>query len=398
MKSSVVDFPPTRSISIDGTARIGQDDLGPAVPLRERDANGSGALPDDRVRTAGEGAPLRRNARVLRSDRRSVPACSTRRSGQAWPNSLRSSAVLDRIVELIRERTPGMIVIDSFKALHPYARDAEDFRRFLHDLSGRLSAYPATSLWIGEYTWDDIGSAPEFAVVDAVVALTIERKAEREARVIQVLKLRGSAFRSGKHAYRLSSRGLEVFPRLADPVEEAGYDQEVERISSGVSLLDERLGVRSLAGRVDAGCRPVWIRQDAHRTAFRVRRGEVRPTGLDRVVPGEPNAARTDRSGIRMVAEGRGCSSHVPVHRGHVHRRMGLRTARRDRTTSHQASAHRQPRRPPCGGVGRGEIQGIHLLAVAADREVRREPVHDAGDRGALRRDQALGIRHLAPL
>ena len=50
------------------------------------------------------------------------------------------------------------------------------------------------------------------------------------------------------------------------------------------------------------------------------------------------------------------------------------------------------------GVVGRGEIQGIHLLAVAADREVRREPVHDAGDRRALRRDQALGIRHLASL
>ena len=151
-------------------------------------------------------------------------------------------SVLDRIVELLRERTPSMIVIDSFKALHPYARDAEDFRGFLHDLSGRLSAYPATSLWIGEYTWEDIGSAPEFAVVDSVVALTVERKAEREARVIQVLKLRGSAFRSGKHAYRLSSRGLEVFPRLADPVEESGYDQGIERISSGVALLDEALG------------------------------------------------------------------------------------------------------------------------------------------------------------
>ncbi len=151
-------------------------------------------------------------------------------------------SVLDRIIELLRERKPGIIVIDSFKALHPYARDAEDFRRFLHDLSGRLSAYPATSLWIGEYTWEDIGSAPEFAVVDAVVALTVERKAEREARVIQVLKLRGSDFRSGKHAYRISSRGLEVFPRLADPVEGSDYDQEVERISSGVPLLDEALG------------------------------------------------------------------------------------------------------------------------------------------------------------
>src|SRR4029078_8245787 len=96
-------------------------------------------------------------------------------------------------------------------------------------------------------------SAPEFAVVGGVVGLTVERKAEREALVLQVLKLRGSAFRSGKHAYRLSSRGLEAFPRLADPVEEAGYDQEVERISSGVSLLDDALGSGLWAGAATTG-------------------------------------------------------------------------------------------------------------------------------------------------
>ena len=237
-------------------------------------------------------------------------------------------------------------MIDSFKALHPYARDAEDFRRFLHDLSGRLSAYPATSLWIGEYTWEDIGSAPEFAVVDAVVALTVERKAEREARVIQVLKLRGSAFAPGKHAYRLSSRGLEVFPRLADPVEEAGYDQEGSGSPRAFRFWMMPWGP-VLARCIDARCRPVRIGQDPHRIALRFRRREIWPTGPDRVVPGELDPVRTDRSGIRMVAERRGRSSHVPVHRGHVHRRMGLRTARPHRATSDQASAHRQPRRPP---------------------------------------------------
>ena len=69
------------------------------------------------------------------------------------------SSVLERIVELIRQRTPGMIVIDSFKALHPYARDAEDFRRFLHDSlrsALRLSRYVAVDR---RYTWEDIGSA-----------------------------------------------------------------------------------------------------------------------------------------------------------------------------------------------------------------------------------------------
>ena len=308
------------------------------------------------------------------------------------------SSVLERIVELIRQRTPGMIVIDSFKALHPYARDAEDFRRFLHDLSGRLSAYPATSLWIGEYTWEDIGSAPEFAVVDAVVALTVERKAEREARVIQVLKLRGSAFRSGKHAYRLSSRGLEVFPRLADPVEEAGYDQEVERISSGVSLLDDALGSGlwpgastlvagpSGSGKTLIGLHFVFAGARSGQPGL-IASFQENPTQLERIVRGfgwslkDEGVHHMYRSTVDMYID-----------------EWVYELLEADRTTSHQASAHRQPRRPPCGVVGRGEIQGVHLLAVAADREVRREPVHDARDRGALRRDQALGIRHLAPL
>src|SRR5215207_8543507 len=56
-------------------------------------------------------------------------------------------AVSERIGELIRERRPGIIVIDSFKALSAYA-EASDFRRFLHELAGRLSAFPTNCFWV----------------------------------------------------------------------------------------------------------------------------------------------------------------------------------------------------------------------------------------------------------
>ena len=116
--------------------------------------------------------------------------------------------------------TPGLLVIDSFKALHPFASDATAFRRFLQDLAGNLSAYPATSLWVGEYGPDEIALAPEFAVADGVISLAVEPAADRDARVLQVLKLRGSGFLSGKHGYRLSADGIHVFPRLADPADQ----------------------------------------------------------------------------------------------------------------------------------------------------------------------------------
>lgn len=150
--------------------------------------------------------------------------------------------VLARIAELLKERRPGMIIIDSFKALHPYAKTDEDFRRFLHDLAGRLSAFPATSFWVGEYGHEEIAGSAEFAVADAIVSLSMDRAGDREMRVLQIMKLRGSGFLSGKHAYRLSGNGIDVFPRLADPVDQEPYELADIKISSGIPALDQMLG------------------------------------------------------------------------------------------------------------------------------------------------------------
>ncbi len=59
--------------------------------------------------------------------------------------------------------------------------------------------------------------------------------------MLSVIKLRGSGSLSGKHAYRLSSTGIHVFPRMADPVELDRYDGAQERMSSGVPALDAML-------------------------------------------------------------------------------------------------------------------------------------------------------------
>jgi len=151
------------------------------------------------------------------------------------------TAVTERISGLIKERRPGIIAIDSFKALAEFAEDARAFRRFLHDLGALLTAFPATSFWVGEYSEEEARAAPEFAVADGIISLGTQRANERTLRLIQVVKLRGSDFRSGRHAYRLSREGITVFPRLADPLEEDGYRLSKGRISSGISPLDAML-------------------------------------------------------------------------------------------------------------------------------------------------------------
>jgi circadian clock protein KaiC len=150
-------------------------------------------------------------------------------------------AVIERIGSLIKERRPGIIAIDSFKALAAFAEDAQAFRRFLHNLAALLTAFPVTSFWIGEYSEEETRAAPESAVADGIIALGTQRANERAQRLIEVIKLRGSEFRSGRHGYRLSRDGITVFPRLADPLRQESYRLSEDRISSGIPPLDRML-------------------------------------------------------------------------------------------------------------------------------------------------------------
>ena len=45
------------------------------------------------------------------------------------------TGVLARIDALVKQHQPGVVVIDSFKALRTFAEDDAEFRRFLHDLA-----------------------------------------------------------------------------------------------------------------------------------------------------------------------------------------------------------------------------------------------------------------------
>jgi circadian clock protein KaiC len=150
--------------------------------------------------------------------------------------------VADRVTAVLRERRPGLIVIDSFKALRVLADDDAVFRRFLYELAGRLTALPVASLWVGEYAPAEVATSPEFAVADAIIELTAAAHGQRELRSLHVRKLRGSTFQSGQHGYRVTSQGLRLFPRLADIPPEAGYSLNGDRVTTGVPSLDSMIG------------------------------------------------------------------------------------------------------------------------------------------------------------
>ena len=149
--------------------------------------------------------------------------------------------ILERLRVVLRERHPAILIIDSFKALAAYAETHPDFRSFLFELAADTSAVAGSSFWLGEYDLDTISGEPEAAVADSILLLGSSRAAERSIRRLEVIKLRGSNYLSGRHAYRISAAGLSVFPRLADTVDTSTYDLGAERVSTGIAALDEML-------------------------------------------------------------------------------------------------------------------------------------------------------------
>src|ERR1700682_5037537 len=59
---------------------------------------------------------------------------------------------------------------------------------------------------------------------------------------MQILKLRGSSYRSGEHAYRITDEGFEVFPRLADRQDQVPHELQPQRTSTAIDALDKVLG------------------------------------------------------------------------------------------------------------------------------------------------------------
>jgi len=152
-----------------------------------------------------------------------------------------ATALIPLLQEAIRTLSPKIIVIDSFKALHDLAPTVAERRRMVYEMTSLLSAYGTTAFLLGEYTEDDILEYPEFAVADAIVELSRRRLGNRDERFFRVYKLRGSRYLEGAHAFRITSSGLDVYPRLVSPRIPEGYEPAAERLSTGVKGLDAML-------------------------------------------------------------------------------------------------------------------------------------------------------------
>jgi circadian clock protein KaiC len=158
--------------------------------------------------------------------------------------------VLGAIVAKIEEFSPKIVVVDSFRTLIPQgsATGTTTVQEFVQRLATKLTSWQATTFLLGEYPETEIRENPVFTMADGLLAMTQRVERNSMVRQVRVLKMRGNAPQPGLHTIRISDNGVQAFPRMLKPIEEAQATITPELISSGVPGLDEMLGGGTLRG------------------------------------------------------------------------------------------------------------------------------------------------------
>ncbi|AEH60850.1 putative circadian clock protein, KaiC [Methanosalsum zhilinae DSM 4017] len=152
-----------------------------------------------------------------------------------------SKGALDSVTKLIEEHSPDFLVIDSFKAIHDLVSSQTDFRNFMFELAVKLSSWNTTTFLVGEYSCNERDTLPEFSVADSMICL----KYDNGSRNIEIKKMRGTSFLSGKHTMKIDDSGITIYPHLKPELrisEISDERSEPERVSTGVPGLDTMLG------------------------------------------------------------------------------------------------------------------------------------------------------------
>lgn len=150
------------------------------------------------------------------------------------PIGLDEELYTQKIIRQIEMLKPQRVFLDTMTQLRILSPDTFQFRRQVLAFLNFLTEQEATVLFTSESN-DVMPDEDLKAISDGIINLT----ATPSGRKLSVSKFRGSGYRSGLHAMRLTEKGLEVFPRLTPRAYTRHY--EWERISSGMPELDDML-------------------------------------------------------------------------------------------------------------------------------------------------------------
>lgn len=141
-----------------------------------------------------------------------------------------------QVVEEVSTVKPARVFLDAMTRLRHLSTDVVEFRREAHAFLRFLVEQGATVLFASGAMGEEEDQDLQFM---SAGVLNFEYSAGT-GRAVNVSKFRGSTYRPGRHSLKVTSRGLEVYPRLVP--EDFSQPFAADRLSSGIPELDELLG------------------------------------------------------------------------------------------------------------------------------------------------------------
>ena len=156
------------------------------------------------------------------------------------PSEVELAGTIQKLTQIIDDMQPDRLVIDSLSELRLLAADPMRYRRQLLALKHFFVGRDTTVLLLDDRTAE--GSDMQLqSIAHGVLRLEkMQRSYGVTRRQIEILKLRGSAYREGFHDYNIVRGGLIVYPRLIASEHSAPFDGE--RVSSMLPALDAMFG------------------------------------------------------------------------------------------------------------------------------------------------------------
>lgn len=154
------------------------------------------------------------------------------------PAEIELPRTMDRLLAIIEEVDPQRLVIDSLTEIRLVATNPLWYRRQILALKDNLVARRCTTL-LCDLPQEQY--APLQTIAHGVISLdhrTPEYGPDR--RRLRIAKMRGQAFASGYHDYKIHTGGIALYPRLV--AAEHRHAFELETFPSGLPRLDELFG------------------------------------------------------------------------------------------------------------------------------------------------------------
>jgi circadian clock protein KaiC len=145
----------------------------------------------------------------------------------------------------MRARQVSVLVLDGLVAAAEAAQSDRELKKFIHELQSSAVFHGCTVFLLTSGSTQRMHA--EHTMVDGLVELEERLFDARSERSIQVRKFRGAGSLRGRHAFRISDAGIDVFPRIESLfAEPPGQSSATRALSTGVRTLDALLHLGGL--------------------------------------------------------------------------------------------------------------------------------------------------------